>query len=477
MASKARISGTVLLGLLGVIVSSLAAMSHHFPWMQGLCVGQAEGCREVAAATLFKFPLWAWGIGFYVVVLMVSLKVPPALPWLLGAGLGVEAGLLDTMFAGGGLCWLCIFNSVLLVALALVNITRHNMWQVLAWAFAALWLFSGPLAQTSRSLPRADPGGPPIAARVAGQSVTMEELERPILARLYDLEVEGHRLRKERLDQMVTQILLEREAARRGVTLEELVLETVRGDEQGVTSEEVEEHLRLNPAQRAQWKVSPAEVDARVRALLTQRKSYQKVAAYARSLAGEGEIALFLEEPRPPRVQVDGTLGVAQGPPGAPVTIVQFSDYLCPACRRSHEVVRRVLARYGDQVRYVYRDFPLRSHSWAFKAAEAARCAADQDKFSAYQDLLFHSEVELNPDHLKEYARRMGLEMQAFTACLDSGAHAAEVQQDIDEARRIGVSVTPTVIVNGRLTGGSLSPEALQRLIDEELAPAQRAGR
>jgi protein-disulfide isomerase len=135
------------------------------------------------------------------------------------------------------------------------------------------------------------------------------------------------------------------------------------------------------------------------------------------------------------------------GKPDAPLTLIEFSDYQCPFCRRYFQTTLPALkTEYIDtgKVRYVFRDFPLdRIHPQARKAAEAAHCAGDQGKYWEMHDLLFQDQQALDLDQLKKYARDLQLDPTAFDTCLEQGKYTAEVQQDYDEGVAAGVRGTP----------------------------------
>jgi protein-disulfide isomerase len=117
-------------------------------------------------------------------------------------------------------------------------------------------------------------------------------------------------------------------------------------------------------------------------------------------------------------------------------------------------VLDRVLAEFPDKVRLVFKDFPLSFHSDAEPAAMAARCAAEHGRYWEYHDLLFVAQPAFARSDLILYARRLGLPVDAFTACLDSGRYRAAVRKDAQEGRATGVTGTPTFFVNGlRLVG------------------------
>lgn len=162
----------------------------------------------------------------------------------------------------------------------------------------------------------------------------------------------------------------------------------------------------------------------------------------------------------------------AWGPEQAAVTIIEFSDYQCPFCGRFFEQTYSTLKDvYGEQVRYVFRDFPLTTiHPGAKESAEAAQCAFEQDRFWDYHDLLFENQQAQDKDSLIGYAADLGLEADAFAACLDSGKYANEVQADVDAGLSYGVAGTPTFFVNGRKVVGAQPFGMFQQIIEEELS-------
>ena len=159
------------------------------------------------------------------------------------------------------------------------------------------------------------------------------------------------------------------------------------------------------------------------------------------------------------------------GPANAPVTIIEFSDYQCPYCKRWHdEVFKRLLVEYPDQVRFVYRDLPLGSHSQAAKAAEAANCANEQGSFWQYHDKIFSYTYDIGREAFLNYASELSLDMTIFTECLDSSRYADEVSADLKYAQELGIGSTPTFFVNGIFVQGALPYEDFKSLIEQELA-------
>ena len=159
------------------------------------------------------------------------------------------------------------------------------------------------------------------------------------------------------------------------------------------------------------------------------------------------------------------------GPLDAPVTIVEFGDFACPACGvwNGSGILQKVVAKYGDKVRFVSADFPSVTLE-SPKAAEAARCAYDQDKFWEYHDYLYAHMEALGDNDLKVYASLLGLDRTQFDQCLDTGARKAEIANDFRDAVYRQVGVLPTFYVNETRLVGPPSFELLVSVIDSILA-------
>ncbi len=159
------------------------------------------------------------------------------------------------------------------------------------------------------------------------------------------------------------------------------------------------------------------------------------------------------------------------GPQDAAITIVEFSDFQCPFCRRFHdETYQALLNAYPGQIRFVYRNLPLTSiHPNAMPAAIASLCANDQNKYWEFHEKLFSSEA-LDEATYIQYAADLGLDVEIFTACLSSGKHDEFIQQDMDFSLGLGVQSTPTFFVNGLAIVGAQPLTNFQQLIDKELA-------
>ena len=159
-----------------------------------------------------------------------------------------------------------------------------------------------------------------------------------------------------------------------------------------------------------------------------------------------------------------------QGSADAPVTIVEWSDFQCSYCSAFHETMNRVKADYGDQVRWVFKHFPLTQiHPFAFKAAEASECADEQSKFWEYSDQLYQRQKDLSSSIFEEIAKDLNLDQDQFKTCLSSEKYKSKVNASYQEGVKIGVRGTPGNFINGVELGGAVSYEQLRELIEAEL--------
>lgn len=169
------------------------------------------------------------------------------------------------------------------------------------------------------------------------------------------------------------------------------------------------------------------------------------------------------------RLEVSEDDDAVLGPDSAPVTIIEFSDFRCPYCKRWHnETMNPLFEMYPEQIRLIYRDFPVVG---GFEAALAAECAGEQGDYFAYHDLLFSGEFqELNSEAYSAYAEQLGMDAEELLACVEDATFAEEVQADARYAASLGVSGTPTFFINGIPLVGAQPIDAFIQIIDSELA-------
>jgi protein-disulfide isomerase len=144
------------------------------------------------------------------------------------------------------------------------------------------------------------------------------------------------------------------------------------------------------------------------------------------------------------------------------VTVVEYSDFQCPACKAVQPIVKEMLVKFGTQVRFEYHHFPLTQiHRYANDAAVASECAADQNKFWEYHDRLFEEQPEFSQVNLIRYASELGLNVDTFAQCLNSSDPATRVKSDANEATKLKLPGTPSFLINGRPVADPSQLEAL----------------
>ena len=303
-------------------------------------------------------------------------------------------------------------------------------------------------------------------AEVNGKTFTMADLEATMAPQLARLDQQRQQLLEQGLDKLIEQKLMETEAAARGIDVLALQQAEIQGKIAEVTDEEVNTWYQQNQA-RVQSRPLD-QIAPQIRQFLSQQRSQEVKDVFMKSLRGKYKTRILMDVAR---VEVAEAGSPAKGgPAGAPVTIVEFSDFQCPYCSRVNPSIAKARETFGDKIRVVFRQFPLGIHPQAPKAAEASLCAHEQGKFWEMHDALFAEQQKIAVPDLKAKAAALGLDPAKFDACLDGGSMAAKVAKDLEDGQKAGVSGTPAMFVNGRFINGAVPYEDLAKVIEDELA-------
>ncbi len=338
------------------------------------------------------------------------------------------------------------------------------------------WLLLVVGAACLQAVPlHANPSGPSsILATGDGIRITSTEIEQALRIPLYDLETEKYRLTRRRLEQAIAERLLEHAAAARGMSVSAFVTAEIQDQVADVSQADVDARYQQV---REQLPKDESLAKQAVKNALVQERAGRALQALVARLAREAKVSISVRPPDSPVLEVPVGDDPALGPAGAPVTIVEFGDFECPACKESLPILQRLRSLYPQQIRFVYRDFPIASHPQSRPAAEAARCAHEQGQFWAYHDALFAKAPDLKSSDYLKLAESLKLDAGEFAACLNSNRPKAAVAKSFADARRIGLSGTPTFFVNGRYLAGLQTLEALRELVDRELLAARNGSR
>lgn len=315
--------------------------------------------------------------------------------------------------------------------------------------------------------PVAEIDGKPVALAELEKAAEpqFKQLEQQKQAMLKQLEDSRHKILEGALNDLIDDKLIEAEAAKRGLSKDDLVKAEVESKLQPVTTDDVSKFYEENKARVGGRTLE--QLSEQIKTYLQQQRADQTRGEFLSSLRQSHKVKILLEVQR---ANVEVGNAPTKGPATAPVTIVEFSDFECPFCSRVNPTLAQVREKYGDKVRIAFRQYPLPMHPKAQKAAEASLCAHDQGKFWELHDAMFANQQELAVDQLKAKAAGLGANAEQFNQCLDSGKHAKQVADDMAAGSAAGVSGTPAFFVNGRFISGAVPFEQIAPIIDDELA-------
>ncbi len=308
-----------------------------------------------------------------------------------------------------------------------------------------------------------------VVAVVNGAEITEDELK--VEAQIVQLKKQEYELKVRAIENAVSRRILESAAAARNLSAEEFfrqevdskILEPMAGEVEG-----------FYWGQRDKFREPLDKVREQVIQALKRAKVQEGRQTLLQTLRQQAAVRIVIE---PPRFIVNAGQAPRRGSTSAPVTIVEFSDYQCPYCKRMQESLKQLAAKYGDKIGFVFKDFPLNNiHPTAQAAAEAAHCAGGQGKYWEYHDALFAAPA-LDRETLVEAARQAQLDLDAFTACTAAGKYKSLVETNSLEARQLGVNSTPSFFINGVFLSGAQPLSAFEKVIDSELESSKnRAG-
>lgn len=306
--------------------------------------------------------------------------------------------------------------------------------------------------------------GSDVLATAGSKTITRADVEGSVKSELAEVEAARYKILRGGVDELVATALFEQEATARGVTLEQLQETEVMAKVPAPSDDEVKKLYDDNQEQLGGQSFD--DVKEKLVEYMKGRGAQARYNAYVAELKKKYPTKIAL---RPPTVEV--ALGDLPplGPADAKVTIVEFSDYECPFCKRAEVSVEEVRKVYGDKVRIAYRNYPLPFHANARPAAQAALCANEQGKFWDYHDKVMAAK-DLSAANLQQLASDTGLDRKKFDDCVAAERYKDQIDKDLAAGQAAGVNGTPAFFINGRLLDGAQPFEKFQEIIDEELA-------
>lgn len=303
----------------------------------------------------------------------------------------------------------------------------------------------------------------PIAI-VEGQLIYERDLMSVAGSSLLDLRNQEYKVKSDALNTLIRKKLIEVEAKKKGLTIEELLKEEVDSRIQEPSDAEAKGYYL---GMKSQTTLSFDTIKPQIIRLLKNLEIQQARDSYENSLQAKADVSVRLQ---PPSVHVPYDPARVEGNPNAPVTIVEFADFQCAFCRKTEDTLRALLAKYDGRVKLAFLDFPLTEiHGQAEKAAESARCAGEQGKFWEYHDNLFADQSKLDEANLIGRARNLHLNESAFRSCLASGKFKQDIQANREEGTNAGVTGTPAYFINGVFLSGAQPQAEFEKIIDNAL--------
>jgi len=307
-----------------------------------------------------------------------------------------------------------------------------------------------------------------VVAKVGPQVITQAEVDDSVASQVYDLQQKLFAIRKAALNNLITKTILEQEAARQKLSVDQLKSSWMSGE---VMVDPVQVDKLYIKNQSAFGLMSSDEAKEKLRLDLEGQARLKRYRDQLNALREKMPIEVLLDEPRV-KLSRATNLAFSKGPANAKVVITEFSDFQCPYCKDVQANLISVLQQYRDEVRLEFKNLPLENHPLAFTAARAAYCGGKQGAFWQFHDALFGF-AQLSLDKVQSIPHRLNLNAAEFENCLTSEDSQEAIVADMEEARRLGINGTPSFVINGKLLLGAASVEEFTNAVERELNNAQ----
>jgi protein-disulfide isomerase len=310
--------------------------------------------------------------------------------------------------------------------------------------------------------------GPPeeeIIATLNGEPLYLWEVEQRTAFQIYRLRGNIYSLLKRETEEIVDQRLLAAEAARRGLTVEELLRKEVNEKVPPLDEKKVDEYLAEHPGEQAE----EPQRRARIRTYLSQQSFIQHKLDFIASLRKKADFEFLLEPPQHSRTRLSVEGEPWMGNPDAPVTLVHFASFSCKLCSQSTQKIRRIMEDFPGKIKWVHRNFFSMFDEKALTAALAAEAAHEQERFWDFHDRMFALGGDFEPEDVAQIAGDLGLGWKPCDEGEKAGRFLLKVKDDIGDATKIGLKGVPVIFVNGIHFGGTFPYEQLKTLVQREL--------
>ncbi len=479
-----------ILAVLGILDAGYLSYVHLFG---GQDCGQWAGCSYVLSSPysrVFGVPVSTIGFGVYLCMAFLALrardtqKQPDAVLWifyisLIGSLLGVYFIYLQASVIQHW-CPFCLISTILMFSIFVMGLWRRMvekglilLLKVPDWSFGPKSMLSLLILPSIISLGMEQAVGVisinsviqdnKVVARIGERVITLGEVDQGIRLRLNQIEWKRYELRLWRLENE----LLSMEAVQQGLSVKELKKKEINN----VVSVSEQEIRKVYESNR-KWQLAKTpyeKIKGKITAQLKAKKKEFQKQKYLDQLKKDYSVSFSLPRPLPLTLNENPRQGPEKGPSEAAITVIIFTDFECPFCSKAHQKIMDLHSRYPQDVRVIFRHFPLKMHKNAHVAAYAAACAHLQGKFWPYADLLFKNQRKLGRTKLFDYAKQVGLDMEMFKQNMESGGGKKIVAADNAEGLELGLHSTPSLFFNGHFVKGVPKPKYIQLILDQYL--------
>ncbi len=304
-----------------------------------------------------------------------------------------------------------------------------------------------------------------VVAILNNEPIYRSEVEQNIAFKLYRLQGSIYRMIQRETQAVVDQRLLEAQAAREGLSVDDLLDKEVNAKVKRPAEQEISEYLAKHP----RVGIDTRQRRIRARTFLHQRALLQRRSDYLTSLRAAADFKFVLVKPRMPRMKIEVTEQPWRGWPQAPVTLVHFADLTSNLSLQSAQKIERAMKAFPGKIKWVHRNFLNRTDKNALAAAQAGIQAYALGKFWEFHDAILKLNGDLDLDDIERVAADLGLNTNASNNIQHEGRDLLNLKKDIDDAKRIGVNAAPVIFVNGIYFSGTFSYGQLETLIQSEL--------
>ncbi len=480
----------LILSSIGILDAGFLTYTHLFG---GQVCGQSAGCSYVLASSYAKIivvPVATIGLGAYSCLAFLSLKArddksrADAARWifyisLTGTLLSAYFIFLQALVLKHW-CPFCILSATLMTSIFALNLwhcksikdisplLRFPKWSLGPKTMLVLLILPTLIsigieqvisAASTKSLLS---DNKKVAARMGERIVTIGEVDHGIRSNINQIEWYRYAYRLLWLENE----LLDMEAKAKGISVKNLTKENIN-NVVTVSEEEIKEAYK---SKRDQFGKKPyKDVKKRLSALIKSEKKKARRQEFLDKLKQVHNVSFSLPKPLSLTLEGNPRNGPVMGPDEAALTVIIFTDFECPFCIKVYPKVKSLQKRYSQDIRIVFRHFPLAIHKKAHNAAYASACAHLQGKFWPYADLLFKSKGKLETAKLFEYAKQIDLDMEKFKQCMDSGEGKKIVDADIAEGVDLNINATPALYFNGHYSIGFPNSRLLQIILNQNL--------